>query len=261
MGIAVLCVGDVAGRAGLDALARLRAAKAKTGADVVIVNGENASGNGMTRADAREIFDAGADVITLGNHAFSKREISTLLDDQPRIIRPYNMPGGRAGSGVYILQCGAYGGFNLAIAALLGRIGMEGGPEASNPFAAADRLLENLAGKADGIIIDFHAEATSEKAAMLFHLAGRVSAVFGTHTHVRTDDARVYNGTGFVTDIGMTGAQHSVIGIDPASSLEYFISDGAVKRYRPATGEGKISGAVFRLSDDGKCQSVGLFSE
>ena len=151
----------------------------------------------------------------------------------------------------------AYGSFPPSRA--VGRIGMEGGPEASNPFAAADRLLENLAGKADGIIIDFHAEATSEKAAMLFHLAGRVSAVFGTHTHVRTDDARVYNGTGFVTDIGMTGAQHSVIGIDPASSLKYFISDGAVKRYRPVRrGQNR---AVFGLSGDGKCRSVGLFSE
>ncbi len=96
---------------------------------------------------------------------------------------------------------------------------------------------------------------------MLFHLAGRVSAVFGTHTHVRTDDARVYKGTGFVTDIGMTGAQNSVIGIDPASSLEYFISDGTVKNYRPAKGEGKISGAVFKLSCDGKCESAELFKE
>jgi calcineurin-like phosphoesterase len=139
-GVTVLCVGDVAGRSGLDALSRLRAAKAKAKADVVIVNGENASGNGMTRPNAQEIFDAGADLITLGNHAFSKKELAPYLDDEVRIIRPYNLSGSHAGNGVYILQCGVYGVFNLAVTSLLGRIGMEGGPEASNPFTAADRV-------------------------------------------------------------------------------------------------------------------------
>jgi len=261
MGITVLCVGDVAGRSGLDALSHLRSAKASVKADIVIVNGENASGMGITRANAEEIFLSGADVITLGNHAFSKKDISIMLDDQPRIIRPHNLSGELAGRGVYVLQCGAYGGFNLAVVALMGRIGMEGGPEASNPFKAADCIIESLSGKVNGIIIDFHAEATSEKAALLHHLAGRVSAIFGTHTHVRTDDARVYNGTGFITDIGMTGAENSVIGIDPASSLEYFLSDGAEKHYRAATGSGRISGVVFRLSNNGKCESAEIFKE
>lgn len=244
----ILAVGDVVGAPGLERIRRhLRQLKKDTRADFVVVNGENASVVGITPDQAEDILDAGADVITLGNHSFAKREITDYLDESSRILRPANyapqVPG--RGWGVYETRFG-----DVAVIDLIGRCNMDYGPD--NPFLMAEKLLGQI--KAKFILVEIHAEATSEKLAMSYMLDGRVSAVWGTHTHVPTADCRVLpQGTGYVTDLGMTGPKESILGIRPDLSIARFRGD-LPQRYRWAEGATKLEGALFTLdSQSGKC--------
>ena len=247
----VLAVGDVVGEPGLRHLERhLRPLQRHLGARFTVVNGENAAGVGLTRDQALRIRDAGADAVTLGNHAFGKSQIADFLDDTPWLLRPANFTGRAPGHGWEIFDLGAV---RIRVVNLIGRCGLSWG--ADNPFTAADRLLE--AGEADFTLVDFHAEATSEKLAMGYYLDGRVSALWGTHTHVPTADERVYpRGTGYITDLGMTGPAESVLGIEPGQSVEAFLG-GLPGRYRSPEGPCKLQGALFTLeSETGLCTAV-----
>ena len=244
----VLAVGDVVGNPGLDRIDRsLRYLKRKTGADFTVVNGENASGVGITPRQAEEILDAGADVITLGNHSFQKREIVTYLEDSSAILRPANYapqtPG--RGWGIYETKCGP-----VAVIDLIGRCGMDFGPE--NPFLQVEKILKEVDTKL--ILVEFHAEATSEKLAMGHMLDGRISALWGTHTHVPTADAQVLpKGTGYVTDLGMTGPKNSVLGVRPQQSIAMFRGD-LTSRYQWADGPTKLEAVLFTIdSATGRC--------
>ena len=237
----VLCVGDVVGNPGMDRIRRsLRYLKQRTKADFVIVNGENASVVGMTPNQAEDIFDAGADVITMGNHTFGKRELCDYLDENRRILRPANyapqVPG--RGWGVYETKFG-----DVAVIDLIGRCNMDYGPD--NPFLMIEKILPQI--KAKYTFVEIHAEATSEKLAMGYLLDGRVSAVWGTHTHVPTADTQVLpKGTGYVTDLGMTGPKHSVLGIRPELSISKFRGD-LYQRYQWADGPTKLEAVLFTI--------------
>ena len=241
MDFKILAVGDVVGTPGLERVRRsLRYLKRKTGVDFVIVNGENAAAVGITPQQAEDIFDAGADVITLGNHAFSKREIVPYLEDNSRILRPANCAPQTPGRGwaVYDSPAGP-----LAVVNLIGRCSMDYTPD--NPFLLVDKILPQLDTKL--IFVEIHAEATSEKLAMGYMLDGRVSAVWGTHTHVPTADAQVLpKGTGYVTDLGMTGPARSILGIQPQLSIAKFRGD-LPERYRWADGPTKLEGCLFTV--------------
>ena len=244
----VLCVGDVVGGPGMERIRRsLRRLKNSLGADFVIVNGENASVVGITPDQAEDILDAGADVITLGNHSFGKREIVHYMEDSTRILRPANYAPQAPGRGwaVYESRFG-----DVAVIDLIGRCAMDYTPD--NPFLLAEKLLKKITARI--ILVEIHAEATSEKLAMGYMLDGRVSAVWGTHTHVPTADARVLpKGTGYVTDLGMTGPRESVLGIRPDLSIAKFRGD-LTERYRWADGPTKLEGALFTIdASTGKC--------
>ncbi len=251
MDFKVLAVGDVVGNPGMDRVRRsLRYLKNQTGADFVIVNGENAAVVGLTPQQAEDIFDAGADVITMGNHTFGKRELVDYLEDNRRILRPANYapqaPG--QGWGIFDSKCGP-----IAVIDLQGRCNMDYGPD--NPFLAVEKILKSLEAKL--IFVEIHAEATSEKLAMGYMLDGRVSAVWGTHTHVPTADTQILpQGTGYVTDLGMTGPKHSVLGIQPRLSIAKFRGD-LTERYRWAEGPTKLEAVLFTVdSDTGRCRQV-----
>ncbi len=248
MDFKVLAVGDVVGNPGMDRLCRsLRYLKRKTGADFTVVNGENAAVVGMTPRQAEEILDAGADVITMGNHTFAKRELVEYMEDSSRVLRPANYapqtPG--RGWGVYDSKAGP-----IAVIDLQGRVNMDYTPD--NPFLAVEKILKQVDTKL--IFVELHAEATSEKLAMGYMLDGRVSAVWGTHTHVPTADARLLpKGTGYVTDLGMTGPQDSVLGIRPELSIAKFRGD-LPERYRWAEGRTKLEAVLFTVdTDTGLC--------
>ena len=244
----VLAVGDVVGAPGMERIRRhLRQLKRRTGADFVIVNGENASVVGITPAQAEDILDAGADAITLGNHSFAKREITSYLDDCPQILRPANYAPQVPGRGWQTFET-RFG--DVALIDLIGRCNMDYGPD--NPFLLVEKILKQV--EAKFIFVEIHAEATSEKLAMGYLLDGRVSAVWGTHTHVPTADARVLpKGTGYVTDLGMTGPRDSVLGIRPELSIAKFRGD-LTERYRWADGPTKLEGVLFTIdSATGKC--------
>ena len=244
----VLAVGDVVGNPGMERIRRhLRQLKRNTGADFVVVNGENASVVGIVPDQAEDILDAGADVITLGNHSFGKREIVPYLEDSGRVLRPANLAPQSPGIGwnVYETRAG-----DVAVIDLIGRCNMDYNPD--NPFLLVEKLLKKIDTRL--ILVEMHAEATSEKLAMGFMLDGRVSAVWGTHTHVPTADARILpGGTGYVTDLGMTGPRDSVLGIRPELSIARFRGD-LTERYRWADGPTKLEGVLFTLDvSTGKC--------
>ena len=249
MELRVLCVGDVVGNPGMDRIRRsLRYLKRRTGADFVVVNGENAAVVGMTPQQGEDILDAGADVITMGNHAYAKREIVTYLEDCPQVLRPANYAPQVPGKGwaVFETQAGP-----VAVIDLIGRCNMDYGPD--NPFLQVERILKEVDARI--ILVEIHAEATSEKLAMGYMLDGRVSAVWGTHTHVPTADAQVLpKGTGYVTDLGMTGPKHSVLGIRPDLSIAKFRGD-LTERYRWADGPSKLEAVLFTIdTETGLCR-------
>ena len=237
----VLAVGDVVGNPGMNRVCRsLRYLKRKYDADFVIVNGENASVVGITPRQAEEILDAGADVITMGNHTFSKREIVDYMDDSSRILRPANYapqaPG--KGWGIFDSKAGP-----VAVIDLQGRVNMDYTPD--NPFLEVEKILKKIDTKL--IFVELHAEATSEKLAMGYMLDGRISALWGTHTHVPTADAQILpKGTGYVTDLGMTGPKHSVLGIRPELSIAKFRGD-LTSRYQWAEGPTKMEAVLFTV--------------
>ena len=248
MELRVLAVGDVVGQPGMERIRRdLRRLIRKTGADFTVVNVENASVVGITPDQAEDILDAGADVVTLGNHSFGKREIVPYLDDSTRILRPANYAPQAPGIGwqVYETRAG-----DVAVIDLIGRVNMDYTPD--NPFLLVEKILKKL--DTALILVEMHGEATSEKLAMGYHLDGKVSAVWGTHTHVPTADARVLpRGTGYVTDLGMTGPAESVLGIRPELSIAKFRGD-LTERYRWAEGPTKLEAVLFTLDGaTGKC--------
>lgn len=252
----ILAVGDVVGAQGLRYLKKtLPQLKREYESVFTVVNGENASNVGLTPQQAEDMLDAGADVITLGNHAFRQRSVHDYLDDTPYILRPANYapqtPG--RGYGVFDSVIGPVGVVNL-----IGRVNMDYGPD--NPFLLVDKILPELE-NAKFILVDFHAEATSEKLAMGYMLDGRVTALWGTHTHVPTADAQVLPaGTGYITDLGMTGPKYSVIGIRPELSIEKF-RGGVYSPYQPADGKQVLSGAVFTVdTETGRCTEVRQFT-
>ena len=248
----ILAVGDVVGACGVKHLSRcLRSLKKRKSIHFTVVNGENAAMVGLTPNDADDIFAAGADVITLGNHTFGKMQIRDYLDDCPYILRPANFTNRVPGRGWGVYDCGRV---QIGVMNLIGRCDLDF--HAENPFTTADRLLSG-GEKPTFTLVDFHAEATSEKLALGYYLDGRVSAVWGTHTHVPTADERVMpKGTGYITDLGMTGPIESVIGIRPEQSVETFLG-GLPGRYRAADGPCKAQGAIFTLeSDTGLCTGV-----
>ena len=252
MDIRVLAVGDVVGESGLAFLERhLRRIKKEKNIDFTVVNGENVAGVGLTCDHAWRIYDAGADAVTLGNHTFGKMEITRLLDEADWLLRPANYTGHMPGKGCAVYNMGAY---SIRVVNLIGRCELNF--HADNPFFTMDSLLKNEKEKTF-TLVDFHAEATSEKLAMGYYLEGRVSAVWGTHTHVPTADEQVMaGGTGYITDLGMTGPVHSVLGIRPEQSVETFLG-GLPGRYQTAPGPCKLQGAVFTLdSSTGRCTAV-----
>ena len=248
----VLAVGDITGESGVAFLRRhLGRLKREKGIDFAVANGENAAGNGLLPAQAEDIFAAGADVITLGNHTFGKMQIAHFLDENPYILRPANYTGRASGRGWGVYDCGRV---QVGVLNLIGRCGLDFNAE--NPFTTADRVLKN-ADKPTFVLVDLHAQATSEKLAMSYYLDGRVSALWGTHTHVPTADEHVCpKGTGYITDLGMTGPRESVLGIRPEQSVEFFLG-GLPGRYRTAEGACKLQGAIFTL-DRGTGLCVGV---
>ena len=230
----ILFIGDIMGRIGRRAMtAWIRGESAADRYDLIVANGENAAGGfGITERVSQELFELGIDVISGGNHTFDKREVLGYLNSEPRLLRPANYPPGVPGHGVWTGTAG--NGARTAVINLQGRVFMRG---MDDPFRAIDAILEKLEGEVDIILVDFHAEATSEKVAFGWHLDGRVSGVVGTHTHVQTADERILpGGTAYITDVGMTGPLDSVIGVRKEDALNRF-KLGILNRFQVARGE------------------------
>lgn len=248
-----LFIGDVVGSVGCNALAaELPRIKREHGADITIVNGENsADGNGIDAKSASTIFDAGADVITTGNHAFRKHSIEEEYERLDTLLRPANFGDGVPGKGVCEIDLGAC---SVAVVNLIGTAFMT---PVDNPFKCAEELLKTISSKT--IIVDFHAEATSEKRAMGYFLAGRVSAVLGTHTHVQTADEQIIDGTAYITDVGMTGPADSILGVEKEIIIEKFLTYYP-KRHVYAGGDVNICGAALEIDrKSGRAVSIERF--
>ncbi len=244
-GMRILFIGDIVGRPGRRIVReKLQQIVADEDVDLVIVNCENsAAGFGVTVEIAEGLFRQGAHVLTSGNHIWDKRDIFAYLDQEPRILRPANYPAA-PGSGVYIGQTDA--AERYAVINLQGRVYM---PSIDCPFQIAERLLEEIEPDIKIRFVDFHAEVTSEKIALGWHLDGQVSAVVGTHTHVPTADERVLpGGTAYITDVGMTGPLNSVIGMDKEASIARFLS-GRPARFQPSAGPVRLNAVVVDVDD------------
>lgn len=249
----LLFLADVVGRPGRDALeAKLRALREELEIDCCIVNGENvADGRGITPRLADRLLAAGADAITLGNHAFARDEIGPYLARSERVVRPANLPSGVPGRGLCVVA--AEGGAPVAVLNLMGSLTLTVG---ASPFEVVDALVEEARSRAAVVIVDFHAEATSEKVAMARWLDGRVTAVLGTHTHVQTADARVLpGGTAAITDAGMTGPHDSVIGVEARLAI-HRMRTGLPVRFQTAEGGVRIEGVVIECDEAGRARSI-----
>lgn len=249
----ILAVGDIVGENGLRKLKEiLPNLKQQEKIDFIIVNGENvAGGMGITEKLFNQIIQAGADVVTLGNHTWSKKDIFNFIDNE-KIIRPANYPKGVVGKGYSIYKCKNK---KIAVMNLLGRTNM--GILTENPFLEADNIINKVKDEVDYIILDFHAEATAEKIAMREYLEGRVNIIFGTHTHVQTADEEITkSGMGYISDLGMTGPKDSVIGMDKKASIKRFVTT-LPEKYRIAEGESKFNGCIFEIDDEtGRIQNI-----
>jgi 2',3'-cyclic-nucleotide 2'-phosphodiesterase len=246
----VLFIGDVVGRPGRRGLtAAMPGLRERWRPDLAIANGENSAGGmGITEKTAKALFDAGVDAITTGNHVYRHREAYDFLDRAERVIRPANYPHANPGRGAMVVEAG---GMRVGVINLSGAIGLE---VARSPFHEADAILERI--EADCFVVDFHAEVTSEKVAMGWHLDGRVAAVLGTHTHVPTADARVLpQGTAYISDVGMTGSRTSVLGVKPEQVLERMITQMPV-RFETAEEDVWVMGAVVDVNDRGLADSI-----
>ena len=238
-------IGDVVARPGrIAVLERIQDVREQHEIDFVVMNAENVAGGfSITPSLAEELFEAGIDVMTSGNHIFDKREILTYIAEQPRLLRPANYPPGTPGSGVWI---GAAGGARVAVINLIGRVFMGA---ADDPFRVADEVMESIPADVRVRLVDMHAEATSEKYAMGWFLDGRVSAVVGTHTHVPTADERILpQGTAYLTDIGMTGSYDGVIGMDRNESIARFTSV-TTRRVGHAEGSVRLCAALLDIDE------------
>lgn len=247
----ILAVGDIVGEQGVRHLERhLRSFRKLRDIHFAVVNGENAAGVGILPDQVELLYGAGADVVTLGNHTFGKQQIASRLEEDPYLLRPANFTGRAPGRGYGVFDCGRV---QIGVLNLIGRCALDF--NADNPFLTADRILKT--DKPLFTLVDFHAEATSEKLAMGCYLDGRVSAVWGTHTHVPTADEQILpKGTGYITDLGMTGPVNSVLGIRPEQSIESFLG-GLPGRYQVADGACKLQGVIFDLdSSTGLCVGV-----
>lgn len=243
----ILFLGDVVGRPGRKIVSDLLPRLVRSlEADMVIANGENAAaGNGLTAETARELYSSGVAVITMGNHTWDKKEIFDFIDSDPHLIRPANYPPGTPGRG-WTLYEPKPGKPSVAVVNLMGRVFLH---PIECPFRMADALVEEVRKVTPIIIVDFHAEATSEKIAMGWHLDGRVSAVVGTHTHVQTSDERILpKGTAYITDVGMTGPRNSILGIKPEIILRKFLTQ-LPARFEVAEGEAQINAVLITVDD------------
>ena len=244
--IKILCVGDVVGASGCEAVRRLLPDfKKANGIDICIVNGENsAEGNGMLPHSCEHLFTSGVDFITGGNHSLKRREIYEYLDRTESVIRPANYGDGVWGRGYGIIDRGAY---KVGVISLMGRVWLDG---FLDPFETAEKIIEKLSRETKIIFVDFHAESTSEKKALGYFLDGKVTAVFGTHTHIQTSDAQVMQeGTGYITDLGMTGPEESVLGIKKEIIIEKF-RKGFTTKFETANTPAFMQGCVFTVDRD-----------
>lgn len=248
----LLFVGDVVGSPGRRVLAEvLPALREEHAPDWIVVNAENSAGGlGVTQKTARALFEMGADALTLGNHAYRHRDAYPYLDDESRIVRPANYVKGNPGRGHTIVE---KDGARLAVVNLSGAVFMKA---ARSPFPEIDAILDELDGRADHVLLDFHAEATSEKVAMGWHVDGRVTACVGTHTHVPTADARVLpDGTAFIADVGMTGSRDSVIGVRREQALEAFRTQMPI-RFETADESPWVNAVLIEGRPDGLAASI-----
>lgn len=258
----ILFFGDVVGRAGRDALAAaLPDLRRDMSLDAVIVNAENAAnGFGLTPDICDALFSAGADAITTGNHVWDQREIIPYLDRERRVLRPANFPPATPGCGASVIQTAQ--GKKMLVVNLMARLYMDA---LDDPFAGLDRVLKQhrLGGDVQAVVVDFHGEASSEKQAMGYYADGRVSLVVGTHTHVPTADARILpQGTGYMTDAGMTGCYESVIGMEAELALYRFLRKMPGERMRPATGPVTLCGVLIETDDaSGLCKTITPFRQ
>jgi metallophosphoesterase (TIGR00282 family) len=250
--VKLLFVGDVVGKLGRLTLAALvPVLRERHEPDFVVVNGENAAGGlGITERTARGIFEAGADAITLGNHAYRRNEVYEYLDRESRIVRPANYPKSSPGRGLTVVENGP---LRLGVVNLSGTIFLEA---SRSPFHEVDAALGELRGRADHVLIDMHGEATSEKVAMGWHVDGRATACVGTHTHIPTADARVLpGGTAYCTDVGMTGPRGGVIGVARELALERFLKLTNV-RFETSTEDPWLNGVLVEAGPDGRATSI-----
>ncbi len=248
----LLFVADVVGKPGRVGLARaIPELRERYQPDLAIVNGENSAGGlGITERTGKDLFSMGFDVITLGNHAYRRREAYDYLDEAERVIRPANFMAGSPGKGHTIVEAG---GMRVCVINLIGMLQLRA---ARSPFAEADSLLERLSSQADAFVVDFHAEVTSEKVGMGWHLDGRAAAVLGTHTHVPTADARVLpQGTAYISDVGMTGSRASVLGVRWEQALEGFRTQ-MPQRFETAEDDLWVNAVVVEVNDRGLADSI-----
>lgn len=242
----ILAIGDLVGESGVKKLKQeLPRIRAQENIDFVIVNAENSAGGmGITTKIFEDLLALKVDCITMGNHTWGKKDIFTFID-HPKLLRPANYSKGVVGKGCGIYECS---GKKIAVINLIGRTDMNVLSE--NPFTVASELVEDLKNKTDMIIIDFHAEATAEKIAMGMYLDGKITALYGTHTHVQTADEHILDkGTAYISDIGMTGPKNSVIGMDPDASIKRFVTS-LPERYKLAEGSCIFNGCIFEINDE-----------
>ena len=250
----VLFIGDICGQSGRNAVFdSLYDLKEKYCADVCIANCENAAGGfGITFPIYEELVRAGVDGFTTGNHVWSKKDIVKMMEDGFDIIRPANLPESDPGEGYMIFT--AKNGEKIAVVNIMGRVYID--MPLDNPFFAADKILKKIGDRTKHILVDFHAEATSEKRAMGYYLDGRVSAVLGTHTHVQTaDECILEGGTAYITDAGMTGAEESVLGVKKELAIAKFTTSTPVK-FEAAEGKGLLCGVFFETDEKGRAVRV-----
>ena len=254
----IACIGDIVGKPGREVLAKeLPLIKKEFALDFVVVNGENAAGgSGILPKQATEIFAAGADVITLGDHVWDKAEINSLLEDNQNMIRPANFPEGAPGRGYTVVE--AANGHKVAVINLLGRTFMR--YNVTCPFRCLDEIVEKAASLTKIIILDMHAETTSEKVAIGHYANGRVSAVVGTHTHIQTADEKILSkGTAYITDLGMSGPYDSVIGQDKDRIIKRFLTS-LPQKFEVAQAQATLCGVVIQIDEvTGQAQKIVRF--
>lgn len=243
----ILVVGDVVGKPGVYAIkTKLPILKKEYDADFIIVNGENsADGMGITKLILETLYDSGADVVTMGNHTWGKKDIFSFIDEEKNLIRPANYPDGLPGNGSTIVSCRNR---KIGVIDLIGRVNVGG--TFNSPFEKADEEIEKLKKEgADIIIVEIHAEATAEKKALAYYLKEKADIVYGTHTHVQTADEKIYStGMGYITDIGMTGPADSIIGMEPSAALKRFLTQ-IPERYACAQGDIMLNAVLFKIDE------------